>query len=1117
MKKIISDRSKSALNSLPLIEVMEKSGHRPLRKTEREAYYKCPFHSDSHPSLGILYRPSDYGRLSSWNCLGCHRGGEGALSLEAALAGMDIHQDFPEVCKSLARKFNLSLEYADSTDGSITYDYPNGFFHRAKKVSNACSRDIHFNFHDIEWSDCESLGCRRRVIVREMSDEVSGIECSWGSGFHPSRLQEDFSLYSVDSMILPYHQDETDGKSWRVSSAPFYPILSFRYIDRDSNVYWKLYEPLCRNDIPGVPARSKFYYYPDRHDKPYDMRGELWGDCEFMEAWRSGQVKKSESPSDDMLDTPGMLPHPSVRVSVSGGKDEEEEKVWKFERLLICSGPKDGINAYYYSTAHVCWPLSESMPLTTPMLQRLRKIAKENFICYDIDSSGISGMHQVALQHLDIRVVYLPKELRDIKNPVSRKPCKDLTEWFCYYPLRPGESRRYAFEGLLRNSIPMCFWKIVGARRNMGGYREQDLKYEMLIDSVAQYAHARGFYLYQPKLYGEDGQLGRFYFKVEDNISKTIEDKDVVQEIKHDMLDYLSRHYIHNNQSLRNAVITSRKLIPDNLFALATSNTTFISWGSDYCYFFFRNTAVKVTADAMTPVPYPQLPFYVNRRSIINFDFDWRGEEFFDIEYNNADLRRIQESKDRRFNELRNQGMLTAQNEKIENERYSRIERLWRYKLLLKKKMNDLPPSFQVVYDTGRIYWEKERQGLSLTREEKQRQDMYFISKCLSIGYMLHPFRDPTRIYAVVSTDYNDQSGKAQGRNMKSFIGGQLLPLVRKGLMIGGKSINTKPDKFAENFANYELTEHSYMYLDDLKTELDVEVLFNSGNMISKRKLYHDAVQIQGQWVPKIMMSTNNPRVFDLSSSSQFERIWMQPHSDYYHAEDERGQRSAYNPMTKFGRNIIEDMTDDERQETTWWLLKCCQLYIRENRDHFDSVIVRVDPDDAKRMERLEDLIRDRDMVLFLQDFFSRDKNYNRPIARKEMMLQYELFKLCKNEGIELDHVIGVKKESLSTAQVTRFGRCVKSYCENLPYEQRIIVNPESLFGSEQRWKSEGVVSRQAWVSPLDDSYSENLSGYNPNLPREKRSERCYYFFKIKDVPQDKEHVLGCGELDTLK
>lgn len=1095
---------------------MAKSGHIPARKGKNGLYYLCPFHEEGTPSFHIPVR-KNIGELEKWHCFGCGRGGAGAITLEAALQGKDHKTDIIYICKELAKKFNLSIEWVNEKNEESDEDYANGFYHRARKVDP--QEAFSLKQMEMDWSGCEALGCKRSVLVRENDETVKGMTCSWGDGFEPKMLEEDFNVRNVEKMTLPTEQD----KSWEVRATRYYPILAFDYEDVEKRGYWKIYEPLYRRTGDKKETkRSKFYYY-SKDGGDFELKWNLWGDVEFMEAWRKGRVEKiGGKTSEHRRDRKGMTDHPVVKVSVNdgaGSDGDNDEKVWKFERLLICSGPKDGINAWYHGTAHVCWAMNEQVMISTEMVSRLRRIAKEIYICYDIDRTGIAGMNRIALQYLDMKVVYLPDGLLDIKNPRTKKRCKDLSEYLCYYPLPDGVTRRYAFEGLLSNAIAMQFWKVIGSRRNVGGGREYEAKYEMLVDGVAQYAQARGFYFYQPKLYGEDGQLGHFYFHVQDNISSMIEDKEIVSNLKQDMLSFLSQNWFYNNQSLKNAIITSRRLIPDTMFALATKDTSFISWGKDFCYFFFRNCAVRVDADGMTKESYEKLPFFVNKKAIINYDYDDIVQEFFDIEYDAATLKKLADAKAKHLKALKEKGLLSEQTTHIENERMARLERLWRYKLVFKgdKKMNDMPPAFQVVYDAGRIYWKKEKAEIELTDEEKQRQDMYFISKCLSIGYMLHPFRDPTRIYAVVSTDYNDHSGKAQGRNMKSFIGAQLLPLVRKGLMIGGKNINTKPDKFAENFSNYELTEHSYLYLDDLKTQLDVEVLFNSGNIISKRKLYHDAVQIQGQWVPKIMMSTNNPKVFDLSSASQYERIWLQPHSDYYHAEDERGQYGAYNPMLKFGRNIIEEMTDDERQETMWWLMKCCQLYIRENRDHFEHVIVRVDPDSKKQQERLSDLIHDNDMILFLQDFFNDERHYRRPISRKEMVLEFELFKLQRNEGVELDHVVGVKREALNAQNVAKFGRCLKSYCDNLPYEKRVMVNPESLFKDEQRWRTEGVVSRMAWVSVLDDRYSENLVGYDVGKTRERKAdERCYYFYRIEDVPQRKEDVWGCGETDPM-
>lgn len=1112
----ISESTKDLLNSIPLLDVLKEHGYKPSRKDSHGYWYSCPFHADGSPSFHVYRR--NVGELQIWKCHGCGKSGKGAIDLEMALEGTtDKSGDFIEVCKSLSNKFSIPIQKEEDSNEEPS-----------SPIIAEVAPQEHFSLQAKQMSmeACKALGLKTTYEFDEHGEFV-GDTCSWGDGFEADMLERDFCLKNVDYIIYPKtlkQNSDNQYVSWKANGTALSPIVAFDYTDKNKVGYWRIYRP-----AQNASNFGKFLHYPKQHGKEFDIKCEMWGDAEFMTAWKTGVVTSTDnSPAvelneDEPDETPfaeellgnDLLKHPVVMIEKKRGK-KVINRAMKFEKLIICSGPRDGINAYYHSTAHVCWTTSETFIINAAMWARLKKIAHNIYICYDIDRTGIRCMNEIALKFLELKVVYLPSNLSDVENPRTKKPCKDLSDYLCYYPTSKYGNKREMLASLLGGAAPMQFWEKSSGKRVYDDDGERwKWRFELLPASIAQFAQARGFSFYQPKVNDANGQLGEFYFHVKDNIVSMIETKNIAQEVKKDMLEYLKEHQYYNDTPLRNTIIQSKRMMQDTLFVMEPNNTSFISWGKDFCYFFFKNTAVRVSADEMVCVRYSDLPFYVNERAIIPHDFNWDGIGFFDIAYNQETIDKLRKVKQEHLKALKDKGMLTPQSEHIENERMEKLERLWKYKLLLNKKMNDMPPAFQVVYDTGRIYWEKEKEGIVLTEEERQRQDMYFISKCLSIGYMLHPFRDPTRIYAVVSTDYNFQPGVANGRNMKSFIGGQLIPLVRKALVVGGKNINTKPEKFAENFASYELTEHSYMYLDDLKTQLDVEVLFNTGSIISKRKLYKDAVQITGQWVPKIMMSTNNPKVFNMSSSSQYERIWMQPHSNYYHAEDERGRFSSFNPMIKFGRNIIEDITEEERQQTMWWLMKCCQLYIRENRDHFEDVIVRIDPDTKKQQERLSDIIRDNDMILFFQEYFADKRHYRRPIARKELVLQYELYKLQRNEGVVLDHIVGISRESLSVKSVSRFCRCLKAYCESLPYEQRVVVNPESLFGGESRWRQEGIVSRQAWVSVLDSAYSESMVGYDPAQKREKRiNERCFYFYRISDIPQSKEDVWTCGEID---
>ena len=701
-------------------------------------------------------------------------------------------------------------------------------------------------------------------------------------------------------------------------------------------------------------------------------------------------------------------------------------------------------------------------------------------------------MNEAALHYLEIKPVYLPADLQDIRSPRTRKPCKDIAEYLNYYPVPSGRDIDYLFEGLLHNAISMKPWREIGARRNIGGGRENIIKYDIIVDAVAQYAPARGFYQYIPKSYNDDEQLGRFYMHVKNNIAQIIDDADMVLSIKNDLKDFLRENYKYNTIDLRNTISTSKRIIPDTMAEIQGKDVSFISWDKDTCYFFFRNTAVKVTADSIEKVKYANLPFFVNERAIINYDFEYEGEEFFDIEYNEAIMEKLSKEHEERMAKCKNE-----EEEKIENKRYAESSRLWKYKLVMRRPMQQMPPAFQVLYNSGRVFWRQEKKGVPLTEDEQQTEDMHFINKAMATGYMLDPYRDPTRIFIVVATDYNQYvQGKPAGRNLKSFVGAQLLPLVRNGYIIGGKDIKTRADKFAENFSGYELTEHSHMYMDDLKSNIDIEMLFNTGYMISKRKLYHDAVQIRGQWVPKVMISMNNNQVFDMTAPSIYERIWLTMHCDYYHAESDDGETEAFNPMIEFGRQIIKDITDEERQETMWMLMKFCQIWKREDRDHYKIAVVRPPMESKRASQKMRDLIQDDTFISWLREFFADENHFGVPIAIREMVLDYLVYKTKDEDG----ETPPISRDEVRYENVRKMKQRVKIYCEHLPYDQRIVRNPERLFAKEPDYKNEGgVVRRKVPVT----QFSEGIADFS--LPKTDSVERCFYFYRIADLDKIKD------------
>ena len=92
-----------------------------------------------------------------------------------------------------------------------------------------------------------------------------------------------------------------------------------------------------------------------------------------------------------------------------------------FRRIVICSGPRDAINVYFHSDAHVVFPHSESVEISSETIRRLLNISMEVFVLYDIDRTGIRTMNLLALKHVELKVLYLPEDLSTQYNPRSGK------------------------------------------------------------------------------------------------------------------------------------------------------------------------------------------------------------------------------------------------------------------------------------------------------------------------------------------------------------------------------------------------------------------------------------------------------------------------------------------------------------------------------------------------------------------------------------------------------------------------------------------------------------------------------------------------------------------------
>lgn len=1098
------------LEQIPLVEVMEHNGHAAARRTRKETFYLCPFHADGDPSFKVDNHPAPGHDKPGYYCFACaetnpRAKGYGALMLQAALWGVNLDEgdNFRRVATELMKMANLVV------DGKPA----NGFFHRARKAS-APSKEITYTLKpDFSHAELRALGCTVQQVFRRdyNNPDTETIQCdangkplykySWCRDFYKSDapatpfdgklLHERFNLYAVQNFIT----EQGEGGSYEVQATETYPIFAFLYKDKQGS-WSRKYEPYFKPEVDkngkaGPSYKFTWWFEGGQRRTGNELSKKIYGDADVMRALETGTVETQ------------CEFHPICQVRERDGRNIQTRT--KFSKLVICSGPRDAINTYFHSDAHVCWPHSEGVAISPKVITALQKIADEVFILYDIDKTGVERANKLSLDFLELKTIYLPRDLVKLRSPRTGKPCKDAEEYFNYYPSMLRQQKKSVninehFASLLKSAKAKKFWDAVSRKRkNEWGEEEIHYRYTPLIDRMCQFLAAKGLHRYKKD------DVVRYVYISEGGKVEIIPNKEIETKAKEIMKQYLNESLYYGDEGLLNAISTAQGINAKTMAEIPLIDLDFESWGEHFDYFFFDNTAVEVTADEIKQVPYALMPYHVNRKAILeNVDYEPIDiSRYFEIIPNPSLKEEEKIYLQRRYDmnkllaettdpDLRQRHI--SQIKQLAAE-YKAWEQLYKYQVVWKKAIDECPPLLQAIYDMSRMYWRKEEACIPLLPNEQQLQDAHFINKILGLGYMLSRFRTDTRQQMVMITDYSvAKEGSPSGRTGKTmFI--HLLHLVRKCMEISGKDYRKDPGAMAQNFSDFQQTVHSCVAIDDLDASISAESFYNNVSRLSVRNLYENTVRLDPDVSPKIAITMNEP--FNLNQPSTYGRTWPIFVSDYYHVGDLSGEQEERTPETKFGYNIIKSASDEERMFNVNLMVYCLQCYLRFIRQ--DKGVMRAPIGEEAAMRLVYQEFKDGDRKFFrewAQKFFQNPWHFERPIAVNEMILSYydELGK-------------SIRKGELGK-KATQFRRDLEEYCKLRGF----VINPPVVFsGAEDQRK--GIVRRRAWVSVFD------AEGY-PVVPQQRTRDTgnvnpsCLYFYRRGEVPRNPKAVLHAPEKD---
>ena len=1136
----MTDQEYQVLNGLPLVEVMRGWGHVARRDGDTSASYICRWHDDRRPSLVVDKVLRKGAADLGFKCFACGEQGYGAVQLAARLmglpAGMVPREDLGRVLQELATRCDVTLEpggdekrkYTDTLRTSLvgwtefrgqelryaewTGEEP--VFERGVWTEDglrALGFRLELAARRLRKSECQEYsagpdGPEVRVgdMLTQFDSEGEALyRCSLGRDFYRgaakaetmtvagwgAEVERIFGVEPVGRFIQRVEPAKGGVCARIVRATKNYPIFMFRYP-------WgvKKYEP---KDYYGG---SKWTWWGVKDDA--DLYHQWYADADLTDVLTAGTA----------------VPEPDQRhpyVATEKDKDGNPLKV-RFLRVVICSGPRDAMAVYSHSNAHVVWLHSEQAGFDSKggsvrpnrwlrgFIRKLLGVTVDGglYICYDEDATGLAASQAIALDNPQVRWLRLPKELGMVnggRTAAARKPLKDVTDFVTHF--QEVEGRMPAdvqhddpvewFDNALFDTPTCQFWQWESARKDADGTERSRYKFDLRNTPV--FLRARGMVrrvVQQGKV-----SFSRFFLLGNDNTYTECfpgekGSNKLVSQARDLMAEWLRAHKAFNDQkgALSRAVF-SAKLEQATMETIEQVDFDERSYGEDFDHFFFRNTAVRVTADGMKAVPYSQMKQWTNGEAVMDGFFTVLPQAWH-VVVNPQYADRLAEHEEIM------KAASTAEERAQENMRWDAWSCIWHYLLKTDVPPEEMPVHFRFLYNTSRIFWEKKAGGAVLTATEEQMQDMYLIAMLHAIGSALVRHRSANRQQFVHITDNGTRrEDLASGGTGKTVIL-ELLGLVRRVLKIDGKALEDGNVKLSQELDKVVPGLHNIIAIDELPQGFSPKALYNYTLSITSRGLYRASVVLEGDDLPKFVVSSNEQ--IDLSSDSTSRRTYQILVSDWYHPRSADGSRPAHTPADDFrkeglkevARNLPPALLNEARN----LLLGCVQLFLQ-----LPDETIRPPMDSRAMLRQALASSKDEQFTRWIAGYLGDERHLGIPIAQRELAIS--LLDYC---GI----MVG---EKTLKAAYKRIRDNLGDYLRTSAY----VCNPRIVLKTDTDLAS-GMRQCAAWQYPRNPDGTIMLDKDGNRMPRElvkrKPYPRCYYFYRKSRVPKHSYDPAHDGE-----
>lgn len=631
---------------------------------------------------------------------------------------------------------------------------------------------------------------------------------------------------------------------------------------------------------------------------------------------------------------------------------EEESSDDRLDEVIICSGERDSLNVHHLGY-NVVWLNSETATITKTQYYKLLELAKKVYLLPDIDDTGEREALKTGLEYLDMHIIWLPEALK-LKKDWRGNPCNDLTDFMRYYT-------QYDFKKLFENALPFRFWDIQIRKDHKGDYK----KIEYAFNNVQAYnfLYRNGFSRYRE---AEDSPNFDFVHQ-NDGIVRKVKDNDVKMFIHNFLEDKML------DIKLRNMVYKTNQLNETSLSNLNYKEFTFNTASKEHQYIFFKNKAIKIDKKNIKEVKFKETNTFVWKESLIDHDFQLE-DDYFTVEYN---------------------------------------ENKQDYDLKIHNKESVF---FQYLINVSRVHWRKElEEGIALTADEKQEQDLHIINKMYAIGYLLHSYRDPNNSWCVFAMDNRiSDADESHGGSGKSILFNYAIRSMVSDVYKSGRNKDIVKDPHIFDGVSSKV---DYIIIDDCHRYLPFDFFFTyvtgDFNVNPKGK---QPFAIPYKDSPKIAFTSNYPPSENDGSSRR--RILFTVFSDWYHNNDAGEYNEARSPKDDFNMSLFTDFDQKEWNLFYNFALQCLKLYLS---------FPKIDPPMAN--------VNKRNLLQQMTDHFK---------SWADIYFENQF----NTEVVKLDAFEDFKdKSKLKTWTSNRFTKSLKYWCQYNEYK----LNPSELSNKEGR------------------------------------------------------------------